>query len=104
MLRDWCVRIVLLGAGESRAAPQPLIERLDPVTKARVMMALLGLVILALAVVALVLMGGRFVRRLSKTSRPPHAPRPWYEARRGDQEKDSAEDPERPPGDQEKSA
>jgi hypothetical protein len=46
------------------------LERLDPVTRARVLMALLGLVILSVALVACVMIGGRWVRRLAR-----HSPR-----------------------------
>jgi hypothetical protein len=49
------------------------LERLDPVTRARVLMALLGLVILSVALVACVMIGGRWVRRLARQS-PPLAP------------------------------
>ena len=42
------------------------LERLDPVTRARALMALLGLVLLGVTLVACVMMGGRWVRRLAR--------------------------------------
>lgn len=51
------------------------LERLDPVTRARVLMALLGLVILCVALVACVMIGGRWVRRLARHSSRLSTPR-----------------------------
>jgi hypothetical protein len=48
----------------------PLLQRLDPVTRTKVLMALLGLVLLGITMVACVMIGGRWVRRLAK-----HSPR-----------------------------
>ena len=45
---------------------EPLIERLDPPRRAAVLMAILGLVILGLTLVACVMIGGRWVRRLAR--------------------------------------
>ena len=50
------------------------LERLDPPTRARVIMALLGLVLLGVTLVACVMIGGRWVRRLARHS-PHFAPR-----------------------------
>ncbi|MBI1901266.1 MAG: hypothetical protein HYS13_09165 [Planctomycetia bacterium] len=61
--------------------PQPLWKRLDPVTRARLLMALLALVILLLAIVVFIVMGARLVRRLGKVSRRPLPRKPWYEVR-----------------------
>lgn len=47
------------------------LERLDPPTRARVIMALLGLVLLGVTLVACVMIGGRWVRRLARHS--PHS-------------------------------
>jgi hypothetical protein len=47
------------------------LERLDPVTRARALMALLGLVLLGVTLVACVMIGGRWVRRLARHL--PHA-------------------------------
>jgi hypothetical protein len=43
-----------------------LIERLPPLIKARVLMALLGIVVLGLGMILMVILGGRYVRRLSR--------------------------------------
>jgi hypothetical protein len=53
----------LLAVEESGEA---LIERLDPPRRAAVLMAILGLVILGLTLVACVMIGGRWVRRLAR--------------------------------------
>ena len=50
---------------------QPLLERLDPVRRAQVMMALLALLLAAIAILATVVIGGRIVRRLAKRSTQP---------------------------------
>lgn len=57
----------LAGAAEQ---PTSVLERLDPPTRAVVLMALLGLVLLGLGMVALTMIGGRWVRRLAR-QRPP---------------------------------
>lgn len=48
----------------------PLLERLDPVTRTKLLMALLGLVLLGITMIACVMIGGRWVRRLAQ-----HQPR-----------------------------
>jgi hypothetical protein len=48
----------------------PLLQRLDPVTRTKVLMALLGLVLLGITMIACVMIGGRWVRRLAQ-----HKPR-----------------------------
>jgi hypothetical protein len=47
-----------------------LIERLPPVEKARLLMALLGIVLLGLGMILMIVLGGRYVRRLSRTQAP----------------------------------
>ena len=47
------------------------LERLDPETRAIAIMALLGLVLLGVTLVACVMIGGRWVRRLARQS--PHS-------------------------------
>lgn len=42
---------------------EPLIRRLDPQTRAKVLAALAGLIILGIAMIALVWLGGRATRR-----------------------------------------
>jgi hypothetical protein len=51
-----------------------LIERLPPVIKARVLMALLGIVVLGLGMILMVILGGRYVRRLSRAKVSPTKP------------------------------
>jgi hypothetical protein len=66
--------------------PQPpalvaqLIERLPPVTKAKVLLALLGIVLLGLGMILLIALGARYVRRLSRAQVAPSKPQPddWY--------------------------
>ena len=48
---------------------QPLLYRLAPTERARVIMALLGIVLIGLALLALVMVGGRRLRRIAR-SRP----------------------------------
>lgn len=48
------------------ARAEPLIERLDPPRRAAVLMAILGLVLLGLALVACVMIGGRWMRRVAR--------------------------------------
>lgn len=55
--------LVLLAVEESA---EPLIERLDPPRRAAVLMAILGLVLLGLTLVACVMIGGRWVRHLAR--------------------------------------
>ena len=53
----------------AQEAQQPLLKQLDPPRRAIVLMALLGLVVLGIAMVACVMIGGHWVRRLGR-SRP----------------------------------
>ena len=56
-------------------SPVPMgLERLDPETRTVVIMALLGLVLLGVTLVACVMIGGRWVRRLARQS--PHSVTP----------------------------
>jgi hypothetical protein len=48
-----------------------LLERLTPVDRARVGMALVGLVVLLLAIVGFVILTGRMVRRQARKPLPP---------------------------------
>jgi hypothetical protein len=48
-----------------------LIERLPPLTRARILMALLGLVLLGLMIILGIKLGGRYVRRLSRAGLTP---------------------------------
>ena len=50
---------------------EPLLKRLGPETRAKVLMALLGLVLVGLGLVALIWLGGRYMRRVAgQRSRP----------------------------------
>lgn len=48
------------------AESEPLVRKLDPVLRTQVLMALLGLLLIGLLLILLVLMGGRYVRRLAR--------------------------------------
>lgn len=61
--------IPLLLAVEESA--EPVLERLDPPRRAAVLMAILGLVLTGLALVACVMIGGRWVRRMARDTRGP---------------------------------
>ena len=61
-LEHWCLGLPL-------QAPQPLLRRLEPAVRARVLAALAGLIILGFALVLLAWWGARFTRRYLK--------RPW---------------------------
>ena len=62
------IAVVLTGAGAEQQ--EPLLNRLDPLLRGVVVMALVGLLIVGLALMALTWLGGRRVRRLAR-SRPP---------------------------------
>ena len=51
-----------------------LIERLPPLTRARVLMALLALVLIGLTMALCIKLGGRYVRRLSRAGVTPTKP------------------------------
>lgn len=59
----------------AQAPARPLIQRLDPERNVALMMALLGLVLVGIGLVACIMIGGHWVRRLAR-SRPPHKPSP----------------------------
>jgi hypothetical protein len=48
-----------------------LIDRLDPPRRAAVLMAILALVLLGMAIVACVMIGGRWVRKLARDEHGP---------------------------------
>jgi len=62
------------------AKTEPLLTRLTPDTRARVVMALIALVIVGLALMALAALGGRFVLRQARKSLGPTPRREddWY--------------------------
>jgi hypothetical protein len=66
---------------------EPLLERLDPPRRAAVLMALLGLVLTGVVLVACVMIGGRWVRRLAgrgvrSTPANKKAAEPWRDVLR----------------------
>ncbi len=61
-----------LFAAEEQA--EPLLMRLDPQRRAKVLMALLGLVLVGVALVAMAYLGGRYLRRMIK--QPVRSTRP----------------------------
>ncbi|HEY2146950.1 MAG TPA: hypothetical protein VGH32_03380 [Pirellulales bacterium] len=54
----------------------PLLERLDPSQRAAVLAALFALVLLGMALVAFIYIGGRFVRRQNRRNPPSRPPLP----------------------------
>ena len=63
IFKVWLGQWLVLGQGE------PLIRRLDPATRVKVLAALAGLIILGFGMVMLTWLGGRAVRRYMR-SRP----------------------------------
>jgi hypothetical protein len=59
------------GRPDVLAAGRTMLQQLDPVTRARVLMALLGLVILGTALMLLAWLGARMVRRYQQRSFTP---------------------------------
>ena len=68
----WATSILLLAlfyaAAWADVAPQPIIKRLDGATKAKVLAALAGLIILGFGMVALIWLGARVTQRYRKGS------------------------------------
>jgi hypothetical protein len=56
------LRVILF----AEEAAKPVLERLDPPRRAAVVMALLGLVLTGLLLVACVMLGGHWVRRMAR--------------------------------------
>jgi hypothetical protein len=50
---------------------EPLLLKLDPVSRAKVLMTLLGLVLVGIALVALAWLGGRHYLRITRRPLPP---------------------------------
>lgn len=75
----WCAAwlAVALPTGTAWAdpAPQPLIKRLDGATRAKVLAALAGLIILGFGMVALIWLGARVTQRY-RQSQPYFRPTP----------------------------
>lgn len=68
----------LLAAAEQKA--EPLLVRLDPVSRAKVLMSLLALVLVGIALVATVWLGARHLRRIARKPLRPTQPHEddWY--------------------------
>lgn len=73
-------RAVLPSWAAAEKQAEPLLTRLDPATRAKVLMALLGLVLVGLSLVALAWLGGRRLRQLASKPLPPTQPKEdrWY--------------------------
>jgi hypothetical protein len=56
--------------GAQQPKTEPLLMRLDPPSRTMVIMSLLGLVIFGVALTALVLIGGRRLRRIARQRLP----------------------------------
>jgi hypothetical protein len=56
----WIVPVV------AQHADEPLLKQLDPPRRAAVLMALLGLVLIGVTLVACVMIGGRWARRMAR--------------------------------------
>jgi hypothetical protein len=64
-LIGWATPAVrLLAAADQKA--EPLLMRLDPVSRAKVLMSLLALVLMGIALVAMVWLGARHLRRIAR--------------------------------------
>ncbi len=63
---------LLLGAGPERGAGErvPGIEKLDPVTRTRVLLGLLAIILLGIGLLAMVVLAARMVRRWARYSPP----------------------------------
>ncbi len=57
-------------------ARESLLQRLDPTTRAKVLMSLLGLILLGITMIAAVCIGARYVRRTGTTLYKRRAPAP----------------------------
>jgi hypothetical protein len=59
---------------------EPLLMRLDPQTRAKVVMALLGLVLVGILLVAMIIVAARSALRLARTTRGPtrRGEEDWY--------------------------
>jgi hypothetical protein len=70
VMSDFLLRLMILALAAEDAADMPL-ERLDPPRRAAVMMAILALVLTGIALVACVMIGGRWVRRMARDTHGP---------------------------------
>jgi hypothetical protein len=65
---------------QAAAPARPLLWQLDPQQRVKVMMSLLGIVLLGVALVALVMVGGRGLRRIARkrVGPTPGHDEAWY--------------------------
>lgn len=70
VMSDFLLRLMIFALAAEDAADMPL-ERLDPPRRAAVMMAILALVLTGIALVACVMIGGRWVRRMARDTHGP---------------------------------
>jgi hypothetical protein len=73
--------------------PRPLLERLSPAQRGAVLAALFALVLLGMALVAFVYLGGRFVRRENRRRPPDRPPLPsdWDRKQSADEKRPTEE-------------
>lgn len=73
-----CLHSPFAAAAVADAAPP--VDRADPLTKARLGLALLGIVVLGIGMLIAVMVGGRHVRRLARRRIPPYSARTddWF--------------------------
>jgi hypothetical protein len=74
-LAAWTAVCLPAAAAWADLAPPPLIKRLDGPTRAKVLAALAGLIILGFGMVALIWLGARITQRY-RNSKPYHRPTP----------------------------
>lgn len=65
--------VVFCGLARAEEKSGRILERLDGPTRAKLLMALLALVIIGLALIALAMWGGRYVRRIGRDAEPSDA-------------------------------
>jgi hypothetical protein len=91
MVSCWLVtaRSWLIAADDNE---QPLLMRLKPTERASVLMALLGLVLVGLALMTVTWLAGRYVRRLTKKPAAPLSPPDDWYRKRLDQDTNRSDD------------
>ena len=77
-LQSLANRAALLMAEKEKA--EPLLMRLDPQTRAKVVMALLGLVLVGILLVTMIVIAARSAMRAARTTRGPtrRGEEDWY--------------------------
>jgi hypothetical protein len=82
-LREWTQGVLAATSdvlAETNEKAEPLIMRLDPPLRAKVLMALIGLIVVGLGLVLFIILGGQRLRRIAKESpavTPPGGDE-WY--------------------------